>query len=118
MKKIKSNKLIMPGTITALFFIILGGILFILQYGNNQISDYKNFYSEPINLRFIPDMLANAMKLDAKSMIQFGLYILILLQLLRVALAGCLFIRLRDKYFITMSTFIICIMLVALSSNF
>lgn len=115
--KIEIKKIILIGILISIFFILLGGILFIVQNHNNVMLNYETFHGEPKTLTFIPHMIVNAVRLDPKSLIQFGLYLLILFQLLKVIKAAITFIKVRDKYFISMSLFIMIVMLGTLTKS-
>lgn len=104
------NQLLLLGILLSLFFLILGGTLFIINDGNTQLVDFKDFHGEPKYLTFLPDIIGNAKNLQPKALIQIGLYTLFIMQILRIMLAGWFFIKTKDATYILMSLLIVFIM--------
>lgn len=55
---------------------LTGGILFLIRHGGDPVS-YEIFHSQPRIDRIIPEILAGAWKLRARSIIQLGILLLI-----------------------------------------
>ena len=98
------GKLMLVGAIVSAAVTLIGAIIFLAQHGMEP-SQYHLFK---------PDNSHVSHYFSARGLIEIGLYILVLTQVLRVALTGWLFIKLRDKWFIGFSLFVFLVLVYSL----
>jgi uncharacterized membrane protein len=111
------GRLLLIGVLVSFIIILIGGILYLLNHGTDIIH-YQAFHGEPQLYKSIPDILLDAFTLSPLALIQLGLLILVIVQILRVALTTWLFIQIRDNYFVYISLFILFILVYSLIWRF
>ena len=115
MEKIEKliGRLMTIGVVIAVFFVLLGGILYLWAEGKTIIH-YSTFHGEnhvPVSTwRFLLD----ALNFSPRGFIQLGLLTLIFMQLLRAALTAWYFHKLRDQIFTWISLFILGVLIYSL----
>lgn len=102
-------KLMMSGILLATTLVMTGSIVYLYQHGHELIQ-YHTFHSEPKNLISFTAIFRDALHFSALAMIQLGLYILVLVQVLRVVLTLGYFLVLRDRAFVLLSVFILAVL--------
>ena len=103
------GQLLRTGVFLAAGFTLIGGILYLLRYGNIQ-PDYHVFRGEPADLRSISGIFKDFLSFRSRGIIQFGLLVLIATPVMRVAFSILAFILQRDVIY----TFVTIIVLIAL----
>src|SRR5205823_14437434 len=73
------------GVLMAEFIVFLGAICDLAQEGNGH-TDYGKFQGGPPALERVGEIAVNALKLDGKALVQFGLLVLIGTPVARVIL--------------------------------
>lgn len=90
--------------------VSIGGILYLMQCGQETMH-YQTFHFEPGVPTSLLDIWHELTKSSAQGIIQFGLILLILTQVLRVALTAWLFMRERDYIFTWISSIILLVLI-------
>jgi len=90
--------------------VSIGGVLYLMQCGHETIH-YQVFHSEPWVPTSLLDIWRELKKCSAQAIIQFGLMLLILTQVLRVALTAWLFMHERDYIFTWISLIILLVLI-------
>lgn len=109
--------LLRVGVLTSASVVILGAILFFIQHPGETI-DFKIFKSEPARLRHVHTILIEAMQLKSRSVIQFGLLLLIATPVARVLFSLIGFIIERDKIYIFITSIVLVILCCSLFSGY
>jgi uncharacterized membrane protein len=91
--------------ITAALFVAIGGVLYIIDYGSLTKS-YSTFNAVDNHLRNPEEIIQNVISINPRSLIQFGILILISVPVIRVIIFLFSFIIQRD-WFYSVTTFII-----------
>jgi uncharacterized membrane protein len=104
------------GVILAVIVVVFGGLIYLR---NPLIStpDYSHFYPSPSSLRTLAGVLHGVSRLDAKSVIQLGILLLIATPVGRVIFCIVGFSRQRDGLYIGISTTVLIILAYSLFSG-
>jgi uncharacterized membrane protein len=78
------GRLLRVGVILAAAWVLVGGILYLVQYRGAK-PDYRVFRGEPADLRYTHEIVHEALRFNARALIQFGLLLLIATPIARVA---------------------------------
>lgn len=107
-----TRTLLVFGTWISFTLILLGGLGIIYQYGDRVIQP------ETANIHFglLPDN--NIFASAPHSLIELGLLLLVVVQVLRVALLFFYYVQLKDRWFILISGFILVSLLYSLLWNY
>lgn len=111
------SRLLLTGIVISLLLIITGGLLYLAQHGGD-IVNYRSFHGEPVILTSFLGILTDAFYLKPVGIIQLGLLLLFLTQILRVALTAWLFLKEKSLFFVVISMIILFILIFALLWNF
>ncbi len=101
------------GTILAAILIVVGGARYLAAHGG-ETPHYGAFEGEPLDLSSVRGVLADAVTLDARGLIQLGLLLLVATPLARVVAALVMFIRQRNKLYIAVSALVLGTLLYSL----
>jgi uncharacterized membrane protein len=94
------------GVIVSGVIILIGGIYFILVHGNEPAL-YHTFHGAPDADRSIPLIIKGVVTLRPRSVIQFGLLILIFTPVARVAFSLVGFALERDRKYVLITTIVL-----------
>lgn len=101
------------GVILSAVLVSLGGILY-LRHPWLAAPTYGHFVPESEHLRGIAAVLRGVLRLDAKSIIEFGILLLIATPIVRVAFCIVGFARQRDRLYVLISTSVFVILVYSL----
>ncbi len=93
--------------------VLIGGVLFLLRHGGEQVS-YQAFHSQPAIDRYVPQILEGALHLRARSVIQLGVLLLIATPVARVVLSLWGFAMERDRAFMIITAIVLAVLLFSL----
>lgn len=103
------SKILTTGTLLAASVVLIGGILFLYQQGQEPISI---LLAQPnLHLTSLPLIWQAAITFSPLGIIAIGVLILIVTQLLRVALLVWYYQSIHDRYFTIISLFVLCVLL-------
>jgi len=102
--------LLRTGVIGAAVVVLGGGIFYLLQYGA-ILPHYQVFHGEPSGLRSLSGIVAAALALDSRGIIQLGLLLLILTPVARVAFSVAAFGLQRDRLYVIVTLIVFGILL-------
>jgi uncharacterized membrane protein len=108
------GSLLRAGVILSSIVVLAGGILYLAQFGRTT-TDKRIFQSEPADLRSVSGIVHDAIALDSRGIIQFGLLLLIATPVARVFFSVIAFAIERDKLYVLMALMVLCILLFSLS---
>ena len=107
------SRLLLIGIVVSFTLIISGGVLYLYQHGHETVY-YQHFYSEPILLTSFTGIFQDAADFSSQGVIQLGLLVLLIVQVLRVALTGWFFLKVRNFIFTWMTAGILIVLLATL----
>ncbi len=105
--------LLRGGVILAAVVVCTGGAFFLFHYGP-AYPDYRIFRGEPTDLRTVRGIVADALSLHSRGMIQLGLLLLIATPVTRVAFSIIAFLRQRDRTYVAVTLLVLTILLYSL----
>lgn len=111
----KIGLILTVGTLLAAGMVIIGIILFLMQSGNQSIQDY--LAHPTYNFTHLSNIWNMALALKPLGIIELGLIILILTQMLRVGLLVWFYIAVSDYYFTVFSLFTFIVMMFSFFSR-
>jgi uncharacterized membrane protein len=97
------------GVILAAIVVVVGGLIY-LRNPAIAAPDYSHFHAAPASLRTIAGVLRGVPRLDAKSVIQLGILLLIATPVTRVIFCIVGFARQDDRLYIGISTGVLIIL--------
>jgi uncharacterized membrane protein len=100
------------GVIVASLITLLGGVLYLMSSAARV--DYHTFRGEPIFLRRITDIVADAAALDPRGIMQLGIVLLLATPLARVALSAVAFAFQRDVLYVVVTLAVLSVLLFSL----
>ena len=74
------------GVITASVIVLIGGLVYLTQFGNAAIPPYHHFAGTIAGFTTTHEILAGLRNMNAKGIIQLGVLVLIATPILRIAL--------------------------------
>jgi uncharacterized membrane protein len=96
------------GVLLAAGFVLLGGILFVVQHGGER-PDYSHFGGEPDDLKRVSGVMRGALAFRPRGLI------LLATPVVRVAVSLVNFLRERDRLYATLTAIVLLILLFSLS---
>ena len=107
------SKLLRIGVLTAGIIVFLGGVYYLARHGA-EVPHYSEFQGQPSIDRILPQIVAGAISLRARSIIQFGLLILIATPIARVILCMVGFALERDRRYVFITSIVLAVLLFSL----
>jgi uncharacterized membrane protein len=104
------------GVTLSAIVVFLGGILY-LAHTSGAVLDYVHFHGTPEPLRTVAGVARGAMRLNAESVIQLGILLLIATPVARVAFCIWGFARQRDRLYMAISSIVFLILIYSLVSG-
>jgi uncharacterized membrane protein len=104
---------LLAGVLASAAAVLFGGALFMWRHGSSPVH-YRIFRGEPSDLRNIAGIWKDFEHGSGRGAIQFGLMLLVGVQLIRVALTGVLFLLNRDTVFVVISFLVLTMLTYAL----
>ena len=102
------------GVILAASVVLVGGLWQMLRFGAIA-ADYRTFRGEPPGLRSLSGVCQGILRLDPRSIIQFGLLLLIATPIARVAFSVAAFAVQRDRVYVVLSAVVLAVLVWSLS---
>jgi uncharacterized membrane protein len=100
---------LLMGTLISAVIVILGGLFYLLQYGNENM--HTEFLQSDTYQLSIKQLWQMALSFSSKGIIMLGLLSLVMTQIVRVALLTWFYMILRDYWFILFSVFILIVLI-------
>jgi uncharacterized membrane protein len=101
---------------TAAVMAIIGGVPYLWTYWH-ALPNYRLFHGVPVGLNTIHGILAGALALDSRAIIQLGLLLLIATPIARVALSLFAFAKQRDSTYVVITAIVLGILLWSFSGG-
>ncbi len=96
--------------------VLIGGICYLILHGG-QPESHHIFRGTPAIDRIVPEIVQGAIGLRARSIIQFGLLLLIATPILRVAFSLVGFAIERDRTYVVITSIVLAVLLFSLISG-
>ncbi len=111
-----SGALLRIGVILSAILVVAGAILYMADF-ETAVPHYGIFRGEPSHLTSIGSIFRHALSLQPLSVIQFGLVILIITPVTRVAFAVLAFAVQRDFLYVAVSLFVLGVLVYSLAAG-
>ncbi|WP_293783801.1 DUF1634 domain-containing protein [uncultured Pedobacter sp.] len=105
------GKLLRFGVITASLVVLLGGILFLVQNGNESRPDYHIFKGEENDFITFDGIFKGLFTFRPMAIIQFGVLLLIITPILRIIFSLVAFLLEKDKLYVVITLIVLAIIL-------
>jgi len=105
--------LLRAGVFLSATVVLIGGVLYLVQFGGDA-HDLSVFRGEPAELRTFTEITENAVSLNGRALIQFGLLLLVATPVARVAFSVYGFLRERDFTYVTLTLIVLAVLLYSL----
>jgi uncharacterized membrane protein len=105
--------LLRVGVLVSVFVVLVGGIWCLAQSGET-VPDYHTFRSEPRELRTVGGVINTAFRRQPRSLIQFGLLLLIATPVARVAFSVFAFAMQRDRLYVAVTLVVLAVLVASL----
>jgi uncharacterized membrane protein len=106
-------QMLRAGVSVAAAIVVVGGIMY-LRHPSMAMPDYSHFHASQASLRTIAGIIHGTFQLDAPSIIQLGLLVLIATPVARVAFCIVGFARQRDNIYVGISVGVFAILMYSL----
>ena len=110
------SQLLRTGVTIAGAVVLAGGIYFVLRHGS-EAADFRTFHGAAATDRILGQIVAGAFALRARSIIQFGVLLLIATPVLRVAFSLVGFALERDRHYVVITLIVLAVLLYSLISG-
>ncbi|MBV8552604.1 MAG: DUF1634 domain-containing protein [Acidobacteriaceae bacterium] len=110
------SMLLRTGVLIAGFVVLVGGVYFMIRHGGEQI-DYRQFHQTPAEYRIVGQIVAGAIALRARCVIQLGVLLLIATPVARVALCLVGFAMEKDRHYLLITAIVLAVLLYSLISG-
>lgn len=107
------GRLLQIGVAISAIVIVIGGAMLVMQHGG-EVPVYTPFRGEPEQIRSLAGIVQGMLAADARSIIQFGLLLLIATPILRVAFTWAAFLIQRDKMYVGLTSIVLVLLLYGL----
>ena len=98
-------------TVAALV-VFAGGVLY-LSKSSRPIPDYSHFHGAPSAYEHVTAIFAGALRIESKSLIQFGTLLLIAKPICRVLFGVVGFTVMKDRLYAAVSTIVLIVLLLS-----
>jgi uncharacterized membrane protein len=105
--------LLRTGVFLAAAMVLLGGVIYLARYGHDAVN-LGTFHGEQEALRNLFGIIAGALHLSGRAIIQLGVLILIATPVARVAFSAVAFAIERDFLYVWITLFVLGILLYSL----
>jgi uncharacterized membrane protein len=110
------GRLLRFGVILAAAWVLAGGIHYLVQYQDAK-PDYRAFHGEPADLRYTHEIVHEALQLNARAVIQFGLLLLIATPIARVAFSVIGFALEKDWMYVGITLVVLTLLIYTFISS-
>lgn len=108
--------LLRTGVLLAGSVVLAGGIYYLARHGKEPV-DYHTFHGQPSIDRIVGEIVRGAVHLRGRSIIQFGILLLIATPIARVAFSLAGFVLEGDRKYVVITGIVLAILLYSLISG-
>jgi uncharacterized membrane protein len=109
--------LLRAGVFLSATVVLSGLVIFLVSHGAAK-PHYSLFQGEPAGLRGVSTIVGGAATMDGRSLIQFGLLLLILTPVARVAFSVLGFALERDRTYVAVTLIVLSVLLYSLGGGY
>jgi uncharacterized membrane protein len=106
--------LLRAGVVLAAAVVVAGAVIYLLRHGS-ALPHYRVFQGEPADLRRVSGILADALALRGRGVIQLGLLLLIATPVARVAFSVVAFALQRDRLYVVVTLLVLGVLIFSLT---
>jgi len=106
------GRILQFGVTVSSLITLVGGVLYLMSDPTG--TDYHVFRGEPISLRQVSDIVADAAAFDPRGIMQLGIVLLLATPLVRVALSAVSFAIVRDVLYVVVTVAVLSVLLFSL----
>ena len=110
------GRLLQVGVLLAAVVVCVGVPYFLATHAG-AVADFRVFRPQPDRLRHVGSILAGVRRLDAESIVQLGVLLLVLTPVARVLFTFLAFLVQRDRPFVLLSGIVLALLLFGLISG-
>ncbi|MBC7653930.1 MAG: DUF1634 domain-containing protein [Oligoflexus sp.] len=114
--EVMMGNLLRYGVLLSGIIVLIGGIIYLIKYGNNS-PNYTQFVGEPSSLTNVKSILIGVSGFHSRSIIQFGLLVLIATPVARIFLSIIGFILEKDYLYIFITLIVLSVVMFSLFSG-
>jgi uncharacterized membrane protein len=107
------GNLLRAGVSLAAAVALMGGIFYLIRY-HSTLPDYRVFRGEPADLRSVSGILADAIELRSRGLIQLGLLLLVATPVARVVFSVFAFARQHDLTYVVLTLIVLAVLIYSL----
>ena len=111
------GNLLRIGMYIAMGIVLIGAIIYLYNHSTEQ-PNYSVFSFDNVKSTTIPSIFAEVLTFNGKSVIQFGLLMLIFTPIARVILSVISFFLEKDYLYVVIGLVVLAIIMVSLNSGF
>ena len=111
------GRLLRSGVVIASAIAFIGGILYLIKYGAD-LPEYKIFSGEPEDLRNVHRIIIDVFSVRSRDIIQFGLLLLMVTPVARVAFLLFAFAKQRDRTYVVVTAIVLTTLLFSLVGRY
>jgi uncharacterized membrane protein len=97
------------GVLLAVLVALPGGALYLMRDGSSA-TDYGTFHGEPVDLRHVSGIVADAFRLHSRAIIQLGILLLIGTPIARVLFSLLAFGLQRDVTYVVVTLLVLAVL--------
>jgi uncharacterized membrane protein len=97
------------GVLLAVLVALPGGALYLMRDGRSA-TDYGTFQGEPVHLRSVAGIVADASRLDSRAITQLGILVLIGTPIARVLFSLLAFALQRDVTYVAVTLLVLAVL--------
>ncbi len=107
------GNLLRTGVLLAGAVVLCGAVVYLVRHGGDR-PDFHLFRGEPADLCSLTGIVADALHLSGRGIIQLGLVLLIATPVVRVAACSIAFARQRDRLYVAVSLVVLSFLMYSL----
>ena len=105
--------LLRTGVLLSATVVLAGGVYYLSRHGGAP-ANYHRFVGQPSIDRIATEIVGGAFRLRARSVIQFGILLLIATPIARVAVSLVAFVLERDRTYVLITSLVLSVLLISL----
>jgi uncharacterized membrane protein len=108
--EIAMGQMLRIGVTVAALVVLAGGVLYLWQ-NQGPVPDYRHFHGAAAEYEHVGSIFAGVMRLESRSLIEFGLLLLIATPIGRVLFGVVGFAKMKDWLYAAVSTIVLAVLL-------
>jgi Predicted membrane protein len=105
------------GVVTASIIALIGGVIYLFVHGMETMPDYGRFHNEAPIYTHLSGIISGVFSLDARSIMQLGVVVLIMTPIMRVFCSLFSFGLERDRMYVVITFIVLSIILFSMFSG-